>query len=505
MPPQYPFILAAVPNSNFAGIALDAAGNIYAAVQGSTSIMKISPGGGSSVNIGSGFSTPTGVAVDGAGNVYVVDGGNKVIKKIPAGNGTVTTYASGFGYPSGIAIDKTGSLYVTDISKNVVERVPAGGGTPVTVVNGLSAPAGIAVDGSGNIYIANQGDNTVREAVAGSTTTTILASGFNKPYGMAVDAGGNVFVTDQGNKAVKRIPAGGQGGTPAAIATAITFKTPTGIALDAAHNIYIADSGTATLSEINPGYFINLALPPGLSLNESTGVISGTPTAVSPETNYSVSAYNSGGVDGEPIQLTVNPYQLPSVSYVSPQVYAANSAITPLAPKSNAVFPGNFGIATPTIFASGLNTMQGIAVDIAGNVYVAEAGNNSVVKISPSGGNVVTVGSGINGLTGVAVDEAGNVYLSHYYSGSSGILEITPSGTTISLGSGFSDPQGVAVDAMGNVYVADFERGLIKIPGELERPFIYGPILFILRTVLPSMGAATFSCTATVNLLFMKY
>ena len=99
-----------------------------------------------------------------------------------------------------------------------------------------------------------------------------------------MDNAGNVFVADYGNYAVKEIPAGG--GTPINIASG--FNDPYGVAVDAAGNLYVADDGNNAVKVVKPvgGYFISNALPPGLSFANTTGVISGTPTTLSPATNY---------------------------------------------------------------------------------------------------------------------------------------------------------------------------------------------------------------------------
>jgi len=470
VPTQNPVTLESGLPANVSGLAVDASGNVYAANISGTSIVKYGPGGNTWVNIGSGFTNTTGVAVDASGNVFVVDNGNKVIKKILASNGSIVTYSSGYIYPLGIAIDAAGNLYVSDPSKNAILKVPAGGGVGSVMVSGLNSPAGVAVDPAGNVYFANKGENTVREIPAGTSSTIIVASGLNGPYGVAVDPGGNVFVADGVNKAVKRIPAGG--GAPVAIAKSILFKQPCAVALDANGNIYVSDWANKAIYEINPGYYINPTLPAGLSIDQSTGTISGTPTTVTPKTNYTVSARNSGGVSVATVEITINPYQPPSVSYTGPQVYATNLAITPLVPKSSNAFPPTYQ-RTVTSFASGLTGNVGIAIDNAGNVYVAETGNTHIVKIASDGVTMTNLGSGFSSPMGVAVDNSGNVYVADY--GNHAVKEITTGGTILTLGSGFTNPISVAVDALGNVYVADYTYGIKKIPAGSSTPVIIAP------------------------------
>jgi NHL repeat len=119
---------------------------------------------------------------------------------------------------------------------------------------------------------------------------------------------------------------------------------------------------------------------------------------------------------------------------------------------------------TPTLAAnigSGFNQVHGVAVDAAGDVYVADSGNNAVKKVLPNG-TIVTLpsGSGFNFPTGVAVDATGNVFVAD--SDNNAVKEILLDGTVRTRGSGFRTPKAVAVDAAGNVFVADFGNGAIK-------------------------------------------
>jgi len=472
VPLQQPLTLASgLQYEQAGGITVDGAGNIYTAFSNNTSIFRYPPGGGTPTLLGFGFNHPTSLAMDAAGNIFLTDGGSRSVQEISAANGSVVTYANGFGNPEGIGIDAAGNLYVSDQSKNTIFKIPAGGGTPVALItgNGLNGPTSIAVDGAGDVFIANTTGNNVKELPAGSSSLVSLASGFNAPYSVAVDPAGNVFVADEGNAAIKRIPAGG--GAPAAVAQAIPLKQPGAVALDANGNIYIADWTTQSMYEINPGYYINPTLPAGLSIDQNTGIISGTPTIKSPKTNYTISTRNSGGVSVATIEITVNPAQKPTVAYNTPQVYAVNDAIAPLTPKSSIVSPASY-TRSATTFASSLSGNQGVAADVAGNVYAAETTGNAVIKITP-GGVVTPLGSGFNYPTAVALDAANNVYVADY--GNHAVKEITTCGTVLTLGSGFFNPVSVAVDKAGNVYVADNGYGIKKIPAGNGTPVTIAP------------------------------
>jgi len=440
------------------GVAADAAGNVYVTDAGNNAVKKIPVGGGAPVTIGSGFSNPGGVAVDAKGNVYVGDDGNNAVEMIPLGTGTPVTLGFGFTNPFGVAVDAAGNVYVADYGNNAVKEILASGGVPITLGSGFNGPLGVAVDAAGNVYVADAGNNAIKKIPAGGGTPVTIGSGFSNPAGVAVDAAGNVFVGDQNNDALKEIPAGG--GAPVTLGSG--FSSPAGVAADGAGNIYVADQFNNAVKEITPvgGYYIGPFLPAGLTFNNNTGVISGTPAIITPPKNYTITAYNISNHITATISITINRPPLPTVSYTSPQVYVTGTAITPLAPASTGVTAAGYSI-NPVNMGSGFSTPLGVAVDAAGNVYVADAGNGTVTEIPLGLSTLVNLGSGFSTPSGIAVDGAANVYVADNTNNT--ITEIPAgNGTPINLGSGFNSPFGVAVDAAGNVYVADEGNNAIK-------------------------------------------
>jgi len=299
----------------------------------------------------------------------------------------------------------------------------------------ITEPTGVAVDASGNVYVADFFNNLIRKISPLGVVTTLagsrsggsangngMAASFASPQGVGVDKAGNVYVADNGNNLIRKISPSGvvttlagtdnpRGGSNNGVGTAASFNGPTGVAVDSAGNVYVADAGNNLIRKISP---------------------SGVVTTLAGNGNL-----NGGSSDG---------------------------------------------VGT----AASFNTPTGVAVDAKGIVYVADAGNNLIRKISPSGIVTTLAGSGaqgsvnsdlgiyasFNGPTGVAVDKEGNVYVADARNNL--IRLITPSVFTLAgngaVGSAngkgsvasFNNPQGVAVDAAGNVYVADTDNGLIR-------------------------------------------
>jgi len=301
----------------------------------------------------------------------------------------------------------------------------------------FNAPYGIAVGSAGDVYVADMRNSTIRKITpagavstmagtaesTGSTDDTGAGARFNWPHAVALDGSGNVLVADTSNSTIRRISSAGVVSTLAGTAEAFgsadgagaeaRFNSPKGVATDRAGNVYVADSGNNTVRKISP-----------------TGVVS----------TLAGAAGIFGSTDG-------------------------------------------FGAVAQ------FHGPTGIAVDRAGNVYVADSDDSIVRKITPAGmvstlaGTPGAIGSSdgagmtarFNEPTGIATDSAGNVFIAD--SGNDTIRKITPAGAVSTLagtagvsgsadGTGpaarFDGPSAVATDSAGDVYVADTNNNTIR-------------------------------------------
>ena len=107
-----------------------------------------------------------------------------------------------------------------------------------------------------------------------------------------------------------------------------------------------------------------------------------------------------------------------------------------------------------TTVGSGLDSPLGVAVDGAGDVFIADTYNNRVVEVPAGGGAQTTVASGLSRPCGVAVDGAGNVFIADYHNNR--VVEVPAGGgAQTTVGSGLNHPYGVAVDGAGDVFIAE--------------------------------------------------
>ncbi|RKP56781.1 hypothetical protein D7S86_09715 [Pararobbsia silviterrae] len=232
--------------------------------------------------------------------------------------------------------------------------------------------------------------------------------------------------------------------------TGVLFDFPSGVAVDASGNVYVADSFSNEIRQITSGVVSTLAGSPG-------------PGAALDGTGSSASFYDPTGVAVD----------------VSGNVYVADHGnneiriVTPLGVVSTLAGSTTGGAADGTGALARFAGPSAVAVDVSGNVYVADHGNNEIRIVTPAG-VVSTLARSFNGPEGVAVDASGNVYVAD--SGNNEIRKITPTGVVSTLagsttsgsadgtgsGASFDYPAGVAVDASGNVYVADYGNNEIR-------------------------------------------
>ncbi|MHB8522975.1 MAG: NHL repeat-containing protein [Limisphaerales bacterium] len=302
----------------------------------------------------------------------------------------------------------------------------------------FSGPTGVTADSAGNVYVGDTGNNTIRKITPARVVSTLAgqpgvrgsADGagsnaqFASPAGLVVDSAGNLYVGDTDNNTIRKITPTGLvstvAGQPGAIGSAdglsadALFFHPCGIAADAAGNLYVVDQGNNTIRMVT------------------------TEGAVST---------------------------------------LAGLALT---------FGTNDGVGDQARFYRPF----GVAVDRAGNVYVADQGNHTIRKITPAGtvstlaGKAGTSGTAdgaggnarFDGPAGVAVDNAGNVYVAD--TGNQTIREITPAGVVSTVagqvrvsgsadGTGsaaqFNAPWAIAVDSAGKICVADLYNERIRL------------------------------------------
>jgi len=381
-------------------------------------------GGGPTVNgqgTAASFSAPAGIAIDGAGNIYVTDENAQLIRKITPG-GLVSTYAgsglpgsadgaastASFNGPCGLAVDAAGNVYVDDGGNRTIRVISPSGmvstlaGNPNLIGNAdgqgnaasFTYPYSIALDGSGNIIVADQGSNLIRKITPGGLVTTIAgniaggsndgigtAASFQGPGGLAIDAAGNIYIADSGNQLIRRLTPGGIVTTIAGIngqrsfingvSTMATFNVPVGLGLDKNGILYIVDNNNAVIRKMTlSGYSIDKPLSAGLTFDPATGTISGTPTAVSPATDYTVTGYNAFGSSSTIVSIQILAAGLlPSIITFPPPILVldANNDYNPHAASTNSETPIVYTSSNPavaTIDSYGLVHVIGPGVSI---------------------------------------------------------------------------------------------------------------------------------------------
>ncbi len=492
------------------GVAVDASGNVYVADSGNNAVKEMPRGCASSscvTTLGGGFNAPRGVAVDGSGNVYVGDSGNNAVKEISPGctsSSCVTTLGGGFNDPWGVAVDASGNVYVVDRGNNALKEMPPGCAssgcvTALSLLDGIRHPLGVAVDGNGNIWVASGADSPqMFEIPAGCTSSSCMTPLYahGMPNAVAVDASGNYYFNEREEDLVIEIERHGVNFGAVAVGTAepaqktLTFAftaADTGITASVltqgAKGLDFADAGTGSCDTVGTSYTysagqactMDVTFAPkyagarcgAVVLSDASGVIAtayifgtGQGPQLVFQSNQTPIVVGAGA--GDPSGLAVDAIG---------NVYVAD----PSGLGEVREFPAGCTISTCTPVELGGNNSEGqvfrqptsVAVDGAGNLYVADSGN-SAVKMMPPGcvaaGCVATL-TAFPYPGSLAVDGAGKLYASD----GNAVKEL-PSGCAstscvITLGGWFSDIGALAVDGSGNLYVLDDDAVKEMPPG----------------------------------------
>jgi hypothetical protein len=251
--------------------------------------------------------------------------------------------------------------------------------------NSFNLPSGAVADGNGNIYIADAGNNVIRKyaistgavstfagsGTAGSANGTGTAASFNHPTGVAIDASGTLYVADEDNDLIRKITsagvvstlagsAGAAGDVDAGTGTSARFNLPYGVATDGSGNLFVADYNNHKIRKI----VISSTAVSTYAGSGTAGSANGTGTAATFRYPTGVATDASGNVYVADQQN--NMIRLINTSQV----------VTTYAGSTTA------GSSPGTGTAASFNYPTSVALDAAGNVYVADKNNNQVRVIA---------------------------------------------------------------------------------------------------------------------------
>jgi len=484
------------------------------------------------------LNSPSAVVVDSLGNVLIADTGNNKIRRVStdnkintiAGNGTpgsqdgpaVGANPATFSQPRGLAFFSN-SLYIADTGSHRIRRLSAGnvstfagtvqgndGDNGLATLASLNTPLDVAADSNGLIYIADTGNHRVRVVKADGNIYPYAGTGnpgfsgdfadaslaaLSSPSGVSV-GGSTVYIADTGNQRIRQVQIANPNGTDNVTITTVagisaqgfdgdglstmhSLNLPYSVAANAnGTTVFVMDSGNRRLRKLTGGILSTVAS------DGSNGFAGDGDLATKAKLNIPL---------GAAVDATGNFYLADTGNHVIRKVTIADGKISTIAgtPNTPSATPtdanGDTGLAT----SATLNRPAAVVIDQAGNVFIADSGNNRVRKIDAGSGNISTIigqvdaalvgGFKLENPRGLAVDAGGIVYVATttFISNApqSTILRWQPNPapngqTSIFAGGGnnpafglgdggaatsarLNQPGGVAVDSMTNVYIAD--------------------------------------------------
>ena len=468
------------------GVALDAAGDLFVADSGHNCVRRLNAGASGIASLQPLVGTcadpsttsvapaPSGLALDAAGNLYIAindatDSIYQVIRSSPPYTAVCLL--------SGVA------------SAAVPTQCPG-------ITNGiiLIAPQGLTIDPVGNLYIADSGNACVREISAAHPSTAIgkctndgsssNSTTLQTPVSVTSDAVGHLYVDDNGAAKVYELLGnqlalvagnGGTGGYTTSqdghAAVSFPLLNPQGLAADKAGNVYVADTNNNIVRILTQG----LLFPETGVGNHSTSqnlwfmITDAVNLTSGPSGDFQTFPPNlCTGVIAAPAPGTVETCQL-SLRF-APTLPGLRTA--PLTITDSATSPATtyrFGLSgvgqsaeaiflpgTIKTLAGSLATPSAIAIDSAGDVYYAESGGNGSISVLPAGSSsptqLIAPGGGVATPTALALDAAGNLYIAD--STTNSILRYDINGNLSTLVSGLDNPVALVTDQLGNLFVA---------------------------------------------------
>jgi trimeric autotransporter adhesin len=475
---------------------------------------------------------PAGLATDTAGDLYIADSVNCVVRKVTKSTLDISTVAGNHtcGYLGdggkalsaemnqifGLAVNGAGTVVTfADYYNQRIRQFTVGGNIATVAGTGTACagvcgeggqatsasvyyPVGVAVTSGGTYYIGNNDNNVIDSFTVGGTL--LLAAGnhsnsaetilngapargvqLNYPYGIASDTSNNVYISDSHNfmvrEAVKSTglvnffagngTAGFTGNGGPATTAELTYNY--GVAKDSLGNVYIADTNNCVVRQVNTAGTISVFAGLIVSGSPRCGYAGDGGSATSAELYYPYGV----AVDTKN-NVYIADYSNHTVRKVSAGIITTIAGIGGVAGYSGDGGPANNAL---------LYDPTAVAVDKAGNVFIADYNNCRIRKVNATTGIITTVaGSGYCGYNGdglgtsvgvgypqgVAVDANDNLFISDYYyrirwvSPSGFVTTIAGNGTAGYFGDGgvataaeLYIPAGVALDTAGNILVAD--------------------------------------------------
>jgi uncharacterized protein (TIGR03437 family) len=411
-----------------AGIAFDPSGALYIADSGNQQIRKVTPSGIITTIEGTGapspantvpLNKPTGIATDSAGDVYVVNAVFPYVREMTPDGVQHQSLGEGLDL---FVIASSGDLLIAgdqhleilDALGNLTLALGAdshtfGDGGPAVDARFESVSAVAlytpGIQHGANLVVADSVFHTLREVASSGIIDSLPASNYvSAPNALAVDPIGRLFAAD-GTTIIITYPEA----APAIFLNKLTG--PLGLAFDASANLYFTDGNELYMA--TPAAKVQPLTPAGL-LNAPTGV-----------------AVDSVG----------NVYVADTANHVIRELSPSGSASI-VAGTGTPGFSGDGGLAT----AAQLSYPMGLAMDIAGNLWIADSGNNRIRFIDPSGLIQTAAGNGFAGFLG---------------------------DNGAAAGAELSGPTTLVCDLLGNIYVADSGNRRVRMlsltaPGSLE-------------------------------------